>query len=59
MCVLTADKRLAVILCKEFLNCIYRRIHLAFHITGIIISSVMDNTFVVHKSGRIVLAVEL
>ena len=53
MGILTADERFAVIFCEELLDCFYRRIHLTFHITGVIIAAIMEDTFIVNQSGRI------
>ena len=59
MCILTADKRLGTVFCKELLNCFYRRIHLAFHITGIVVSSVVADTFIMYQTGRVILMEKL
>ena len=59
MCILTADKRFTVILCQELFDCFYRWIHLAFHITGIIITAVMEKSFIMYQTGRIILTEKL
>ena len=59
MCVFTADKRFAVILCQELFDCFYRWIHLAFHITGIIITTVMEKSLIMYQAGRVILTEKL
>ena len=59
MSVFTADERLRIIFCKELFDCLYRRVHLAFHIAGIVISAVMAKTFIVNQTGRVCVAEEL
>ena len=59
MSVFTADERLGIIFCKELFDCLYRRVHLAFHIAGIVISAVMAKTFIVNQTGRVCVAEEL
>ena len=56
MCVLTADERFAVIFCKELFDGLNRWIHLAFHIAGVIVAAVMEQTFVMNQTGRILSA---
>ena len=57
--ILAADKRLAPVFCKEFLNLFHRCIHLAFHVAGTIVTAVMENTFIMYQSCRIFFAEEL
>ena len=59
MRVLAADKWFASVFFQEFLDSFYRRIHLAFHITGIVVSSVMADTFIVYQAVWIHLTVQL
>ncbi len=53
MGILAADKRFLRMFRKELPDSIDRRIHLAFHITGGAISSVVENTFVMDKPVRV------
>ena len=57
--IFTADKRLGTVFCKELLDCFYRRIHLAFHVAGIVISAVVAETFIMNQTSRICLMEEL
>ena len=59
MCIFTADKRFGIVLCKELFDCFYRRIHLAFHVTGVIVSAIMADSFIVDQTGRVCLMEEL
>ena len=49
MSILTADKRLVIVLIKKCLDVRSVRIHLALHVRGIVIGSVVEDAFVVHK----------
>lgn len=42
MRVLAADKRLARILCQKFFDALHRWVHLTFHITRIVVTSVVE-----------------
>ena len=59
MGVFTADKRLGAVFCKELFDCLYGWIHLTFHVTGIVISAVMAETFIMNQASRIFLVEEL
>jgi len=59
MGVFTADKRLGAVFCKELFDCLYGWIHLTFHVTGIVISTVMAETFIMNQASRIFLVEEL
>ena len=52
MRVLAADKWFASVFFQEFLDSFYRRIHLAFHITGIVVSSVVADTFIMYQAEK-------
>ena len=38
---------------EELLNALHRRIHLALHIRGHIVSAIVENSLVVHQAVRI------
>ena len=59
MSVLAADKWFASVFFQKCLDILYRRIHLAFHITGIVVSSVVADTFIMYQTVRIHLMVQL
>ena len=58
MGILAADKRFASVLRQELLDRFHCRIHLAFHVAGIIVTAVVDNPLVMHQAGGIFLPVE-
>ena len=53
MCILAADKRLFLMFFEKLLDCVHRRVHLTFHITGRIVASVMAHAFIMHQPIRI------
>ena len=59
MGVLTTDEGLAVAVCQIVLDIRHLRVHAAFHIGGIVITPVVENAFIVHKSGVVQLAEKL
>ena len=59
MGILAADIRLAPVFLQELPDRLHGRIHLAFHIAGIIVAAVMEHAFIVHEPGRVDLAEEL
>ena len=59
MSVFAADKWFASVFFQKFFDGFYRRIHLAFHITGIVVSSVVADTFIMYQAVRIHLTVQL
>ena len=59
VCVLAADKWLVRVFFKELLYACNRRIHLAFHIAGVVVGSVMADSLIVNESVRIKLSKEL
>ena len=59
MGVLAADKRFASVFRQELFDGFHRRIHLAFHIAGIVVTAVMHDPFIMNQTGGIFLPVEL
>ena len=59
MRILTADKGLAAVFFQPFLDALDRSIHLALHITGIRIASVVKNSFILNDSATVMPAQEL
>ena len=57
--IFAADKRFAPVFFQEFFNVLHRSIHLAFHIAGVVVSPVMENSFIMDQTGRIFSAEEL
>ena len=55
MGILTADKRLFRMLLEKLLNCPHRSIHLALHIAGLIETTLMYHTLIMHQTGIIIL----
>ena len=55
MSVLTADKWLVAMFCKELLNIGNGSVHLTFHITGSVVTSIPENTLIMNKTGWICL----
>ena len=53
VCILAADKGLVRMLGEELLNALHRRIHLALHIRGHIVSAIVENSLIVHQAVRI------
>ena len=53
MRVLAADKRLARILCQKFFDALHRWVHLTFHITRIVVTSVVEQPLVMNETGII------
>ncbi len=59
MRVFTTDKRFAPVFLQKCLDALHRRIHLAFHITGSVISAVPEYPLIVHQPCGVLFAVEL
>ena len=57
--ILAADKRLASVFGKEFLDLFHRCVHLALHIAGIIVTAILEDAFVMYQSCRIFFTEEL
>ena len=55
MGIFTADKRLVPMLCQEFLDIGHMGVHLAFHITGSVESSIMEKSLIMYQTGSICL----
>ena len=59
MRILTADIRFSSVFRQEFTDFIDRRVHPAFHIAGVVVSAVVINSFIMNKTGRVHLPVQL
>ena len=58
VCIFATDKRLASVFFQKSFDVFHCGVHLAFHIAGIIVTSVMHNTFIVHQTSGVFLSVE-